>query len=44
MMGGSVIILRFFEKMPWLVIVGSALLSCIAGRIILDDAWVRGEC
>ena len=41
MMGGSVIILRFFEKMPWLVIVGSALLSCIAGRIILDDAWVR---
>lgn len=37
MMGGSVLILRCLERMPWLVIAGAALLSGIAGRIILED-------
>lgn len=41
MMGGSVIILKALEKMPWLIIAGSALLSGIAGHIILKDAWVQ---
>ena len=41
MMGGSVLILKCLEKAPWLVIAGSALLSGIAGRIILDDKGMR---
>lgn len=42
MMGGSVLILSWLKKAPWLEIVGSALLSGIAGRIAFDDDWVRG--
>lgn len=41
MMGGSVLILKFMERMPWLVLVGAALLAGIAGRIILDDEWLE---
>lgn len=37
MMGGSVIILKLLDKYPWLTIAGSALLSGIAGRVIVDD-------
>lgn len=40
MMGGSVLILKMLEKAPWLVIAGSALLSGIAGGIVLSDKWL----
>ena len=42
-MGGSVLILKFMEKAPWLVLVGAALLAGIAGRIILDDKWLKSH-
>lgn len=41
MMGGSVIILKWFEKAPWLVSVGGGLLFIIALRMVLDDPWTR---
>ena len=40
MMGGSVFILKVLKKMPWLLVAGAVLLAGIAGRIILDDAWL----
>ena len=43
MVGGSVLILRWLEKAPWLVIGGCGLLALIAGRMILDDWWVREQ-
>ena len=41
MMGGSVIILKWFEKAPWLVSVGGGLLFIISLRMCLDDSWTR---
>ena len=41
MMGGSVLILKMLEKAPWLVVAGSALLSGIAGGIVLSDKWLQ---
>ena len=40
MVGGSMLILKLLKKAPWLVIAGSALLACIAGRMISDDIWL----
>ena len=40
MVGGSMIILKWVQKAPWLTTAGAALLAGIAGRMILDDSWL----
>ena len=39
MVGGSMLILKWVQKAPWLITAGAALLAGIAGRMILDDSW-----
>lgn len=43
MMGGSVLILKFFERLSWLPYFGALLLAGIAGRIVLDDPWLTAR-
>ncbi|MGU9950765.1 MAG: TerC family protein, partial [Gammaproteobacteria bacterium WSBS_2016_MAG_OTU1] len=43
MVGGSLLILKLMKKAPWLIAVGCGLLAIIAGRMILDDWWVREQ-
>ena len=43
MVGGSLLILRLMQKAPWLITVGCALLALVAGRMMLDDWWVREQ-
>lgn len=43
MVWGSMMILRLMEKAPWLITAGGALLAIIAGRMILDDIWIRAQ-
>ncbi|MCH9704608.1 MAG: TerC family protein [Proteobacteria bacterium] len=43
MMGGSALILKCIDRMPWLIIAGAALLCGIAGHIVLDDAWLKSQ-
>ena len=40
MVGGSMLILKLLKKAPWLVVAGSALLACIAGRCMISDIWL----
>lgn len=37
MVAGSLVILRYMERAPWLIYAGGALLVFIAGRMALDD-------
>lgn len=41
MVGGSFIILRIMKKYPWIISAGCALLAIVAGRMILDDIFIR---
>ena len=43
MVGGSMLILKLMQKAPWLAAVGCGLLAIIAGRMILDDNWLREQ-
>ena len=37
------LILKLMQKAPWLAAVGCGLLAIIAGRMILDDNWLREQ-
>lgn len=43
MVGGSFLILRMMQKYPWIITAGCGLLAIVAGRMILDDIFVRTQ-